>query len=45
MIPRTELVAVPAETPLRDLTIKIGQGDHAAAVYATISTTSSACCT
>ena len=28
MIPRTELVAVPADTPLRDLTIKIGQGDH-----------------
>jgi CBS domain containing-hemolysin-like protein len=28
MIPRTELVAVSADTPLRDLTIKIGQGDH-----------------
>jgi CBS domain containing-hemolysin-like protein len=28
MIPRTELVAVPAETPLGDLTIKVSQGDH-----------------
>jgi len=28
MIPRTELVAVSAETPLRDLMIKIGQGTH-----------------
>jgi CBS domain containing-hemolysin-like protein len=28
MIPRTELVAVSADTPLRDLMIKIGQGSH-----------------
>ena len=28
MIPRTELVAVAAETPVRDLMIKIGQGPH-----------------
>ena len=28
MIPRTELVAAPADMPLRDLTAKIGQGTH-----------------
>src|SRR5438093_3939349 len=28
MIPRTELVAVPAETPMRDLLAHIGQRDH-----------------
>ena len=28
MIPRTELVAVPAETPLRELMIKFGQGSQ-----------------
>ena len=47
MMPRTELVAVPADTPLRDA----ARADRPAAATrgcrstATISTTSSACCT
>jgi putative hemolysin len=28
MVPRTELIAVAADTPLRDLMIKFGQGSH-----------------